>query len=159
VQFDLTQFGEEAKDPVPMKDKGWQEALQAVYPLKINRFAIRNGDLPYIDKGPFRPLHSTQLNFTAENIRNVRSEKGSYPSPITADGVVFDRGKITLNGHADFLAEPHVTVKADVQLENIALDYFKPITERYHISAHKRPPRHRERGMPSNGGTCSRLRT
>lgn len=137
VQFDLTQFGQEAKDPVPMKDKGWQEALEAVYPLKINRFAIRNGDLTYIDKGPFRPLRITKLNFTAENIRNVRSERGSYPSPITADGVVFDKGKITLNGHADFLAEPHVTVNGEVQLENIALDYFKPITERYHISVRK----------------------
>jgi hypothetical protein len=134
VHFDLTQFSHEAKDPVPMKDKGWQEALEAVYPLKINRFAIRNGDLTYVDKGPFRPLHVSRLNFTAENIRNVRSEKGSYPSPITADGVVFDKGKITLNGRADFLAEPHIAVKADVVLENITLDYFKPISERYHLS-------------------------
>jgi len=137
VHFDLTQFSHEQKDPVPMKDKGWQDALEAIYPLKINRFAIREGDLTYIDKGPFRPLHISRLNFTAENIRNVRSEQGSYPSPITAEGVVFDSGKLKLNGDADFLAEPHVTVKADVQLDNITLDYFKPIAERYHMSVRK----------------------
>lgn len=137
VHFDLTQFSQEAKDPVPMKDKGWQEALEAVYPLKINRFAIRNGDLTYVDKGPFKPLHVTHLNFTAENIRNVRSEKRSYPSPISADGVVFGKGKIKLDGHADFLAEPHVALKVDAALENITLEYFKPITERYHMSVRR----------------------
>ena len=137
VRFDLTQFSHEAKDPVPMKDKGWQEALESIYPLKINRFAIRNGDLTYVDKGPFQPLHVTRLNFTAENIRNVHSEKGTYPSPIEADGVVFDKGKAKVTGQADFLAEPHIALKADIHLEDIGLDYFKPITEKYHIAVRK----------------------
>jgi hypothetical protein len=64
IHFDLTQFVQEAKDPMPMKDKGWQEALQAAYPLKIDRFAIRNGDLTYVDKGPFKPLHVTKPNLS-----------------------------------------------------------------------------------------------
>ena len=45
VHFDLRQFLQEAKDATPVKDKGWQDALEAAYPLKINRFAVRNGDL------------------------------------------------------------------------------------------------------------------
>jgi Domain of Unknown Function (DUF748) len=134
VHLDLRQFRQEAKDEVSVKEKGWQEALQAIYPLKINRFVIRNGDLTYTDEGPFRPLRITQLNFLAENIRNVESEKGTYPSPVEAEGVVFETGKIGLRGNADFLAEPHITVKADAELERIALDYFKPIAERYHVS-------------------------
>ncbi len=137
VHVDLKQFRQEAKDPVPMKDKGWQQALEAVYPLKINRFAIRNGDLTYVDPGPFRPLHVTRLNFTAEDIRNVRSEKGTYPSPVEADGVIFDSGRAKITGRADFLAEPHVAFKADVDLENIGLDYFRPITEKYHMVVRK----------------------
>ena len=87
-----------------MKDKGWQDALQAAYPLKIDRFAIRNGDLTYVDKGPFKPLHITKLNFTTENIRNVKSEKGVYPSPVELEGIVFDKGSAKFKGHADFLA-------------------------------------------------------
>jgi Domain of Unknown Function (DUF748) len=137
IHFDLGQFTQEAKDDVPMRDKGWQDALEAIYPLKINRFTIHDGDLTYIDKGPFKPLRVTRLNFVAENIRNVESAAGTYPSPVHAEGVVFERGKVTLNGAADFLAEPHVAVKADVQLEQIALDYFRPIAERYKFSVRK----------------------
>ncbi|HYY25063.1 MAG TPA: DUF748 domain-containing protein [Candidatus Udaeobacter sp.] len=137
LRIDLTQFTQEAKDPTPIKDKGWQDAVQAIYPLKINRFAISNADVTYIDKGPFKPLHLTKLNFVTENIRNVQSAKGTYPSPVQAEGMVFDSGKIKLDGNADFLAEPHIAFKAQLQLDNITLDYFKPITERYHLSVRK----------------------
>jgi hypothetical protein len=137
VVFDLRQFSQEAKDAVPVKEKGWQEALQAVYPLKINRFTIRNGDLTYIDKGPFKPLRITQLQFVAENIRNVESAKGTYPSPVEVEGIVFDKGKIGIKGDADFFAEPHVAFKADVALTDIGLDYFRPIAERYQLSVRR----------------------
>jgi hypothetical protein len=137
VHFDLRQFVQEAKDPTPVEEKGWQEALYVIYPLKIDRFAIRNGDLTYVDKGPFKPLHVTKLNFVSENIRNVKSEKGVYPSPVYLEGVVFDQGKAKLEGHADFLAQPHLALKADLELDQIVLDYFKPITERYQFSVRK----------------------
>jgi hypothetical protein len=75
-------FDSSPKDPTQTKDKSWQDALEAAYPLKIDRFAIRNGDLTYVDKGPFKPLHVTKLNFNTENIRNVKSGKGVYPSPV-----------------------------------------------------------------------------
>ena len=134
IRFDLRQFVQESKDPTPMKDKGWQDALQAAYPLKIDRFAIRNGDLTYVDKGPFKPLHVTKLNFITENIRNVKSEKGVYPSPVYLEGVVFEKGSAKFKGHADFLAKPHIALKGDFELEQIALNYFKPIAERYQLA-------------------------
>jgi hypothetical protein len=134
IHFDLRQFVQETKDPTPMKEKGWQDALQAAYPLKIDRFAIRNGDLTYVDKGPFKPLHVTKLNFTTENIRNVKSDKGVYPSPVDLEGVVFDKGSAKFEGHADFLAKPHIALKGDLELDQITLDYFKPIAERYQFS-------------------------
>jgi hypothetical protein len=134
IHFDLRQFSQEAKDPTPMKEKGWQDALQAAYPLKIDRFAIRNGELTYVDKGPFKPLHVTKLNFTTENIRNVESEKGVYPSPVYLEGVVFDKGRAKFESYADFLAKPHIALKGDFELDQIALDYFKPIAERYKFS-------------------------
>ena len=73
----------------------------------------------------------------AENIRNVESEEGTYPSPVQAEAVVFDTGKVRLTGHADFLAEPHVTVKGEFDVNKIILDYFRPITERYNLSVRK----------------------
>jgi hypothetical protein len=137
VRFDLTQFSQEARDETPIKERGWQDAVKAIYPLKINQFVIRNADVTYIDKGPFRPLRITQLNFLAENIINVESEEGTYPSPVQVEGVVFDAGKLRLKGNVDFLAEPHVALKGDFQLDQITLEYFKPISERYGLSVRK----------------------
>lgn len=137
VRFDLTQFREEDRDDTPIKEKGWQHAVKAIYPLKINRFVIRNADVTYIDKGPFKPLRITKLNLLAENIRNVESEAGTYPSPVHVEGVVFETGKIRLDGNADFLAEPHMALKGDLQVDQITLDYFRPITERYDFSVRK----------------------
>jgi len=37
VHFDLRQFTQEAKDEVPIKDKEWQEAVEAIYPFVGNR--------------------------------------------------------------------------------------------------------------------------
>jgi hypothetical protein len=98
---------------------------------------IRNADVTYIDKGPFKPLRITNLNLLAENILNVESEPGTYPSPVQVEGVVFETGKIRLDGNADFLAEPHMAVKGDLQIDRVTLDYFKPITERYDFSVRK----------------------
>jgi Domain of Unknown Function (DUF748) len=137
IRFDLSQFSQEARDETPIKEKGWQDAVQAIYPLKINRFVIRNGDVSYIDKGPFPPLRITQLNFIAENIRNVQSEEGTYPSPVELEAVVFDAGRLKLKAEADFLAEPHVAFKGDFQVEKVALNYFRPVTERYNFSVRK----------------------
>ena len=122
----------EYDDKVPMKDRGWQQALEEISPLKINRFRIRNGALTYVDEGPFRPLELKQISLTAENIRNVRSDPDVYPSPVLIQAVVFDKGRLRAEGHADFLAEPHVTFKSEaLSLEDIDLAYFKPIVERY----------------------------
>lgn len=134
VYFNLAHFRAEQTDPTPLEQKGWQEALEAVYPFKINEFRIVNGDVTYEDRGSFEPLHITRVNFQANNIRNIRSRTHSYPSPVHLDAVVFGTGSVALDGHADFLAEPHVGAKANVKVEGVPLDYLKPITERYNVA-------------------------
>ncbi len=76
----------------------------------------------------------SRLSPTAENIRNIKSEERSYPSDIHVEGVVFDAGRLWLDGHANFLAERHAGLQAALRLEQIELDYFKPITNRYNLS-------------------------
>lgn len=134
LNINLKQARTEIEDKTPIKDRGWQQALQAIYPLKINHFAINNGELTYIDQGPFRPLELTAVNLYAENIRNVSSAEGVYPSPVRAEATVFQRGKLRLSGDADFLAEPHVSFKTDLALQDIGLDYFAPLLERRNFS-------------------------
>ena len=129
------QAKKELDDKVPMKERGWQQALEEIYPLKINRFVIRNGALTYVDDGPFRPLELTGISLLAENIRNVRSDPNVYPSPVQIEAAVFGKGKLRAEGHADLLAEPHATFKSEtIALENVDLAYFKPIVERYNIT-------------------------
>jgi hypothetical protein len=127
------QAKKEIEDDTPIKERGWQQALEEIYPLKINHFAIHQGELTYVDEGPFRPLELTEVNLFAENIRNVKSGEGVYPSPVHVDATVFHRGKLLLDGRADFLAEPDVSFKTELALENVALDYFEPLLKPYNL--------------------------
>ena len=137
LYVNLAHLRSEAADPEPVAKHGWQEAFQAIYPLKINRFTIVNGEATYVDDGPFEPLELRAINFEADNIRNIRSRERDYPSAVHLDAVIFKRGKVTIDGHADFLAEPHLGIKADVALDQIELDYFKPVTRRYNVAVNK----------------------
>jgi hypothetical protein len=137
VFLNLAQAGKEIADPTPVKDKGWQEALQAIYPLRINELRISRGDVTYTDRGPFKPLRVHDLEFRASNIRNVRSEEGAYPSPMSLEARVFGAGGLTATGWADFLAAPHAAFMADVKLDRVELDYLKPITNRFNVVVDK----------------------
>ncbi|HEY0513314.1 MAG TPA: DUF748 domain-containing protein [Thermoanaerobaculia bacterium] len=134
VHVNLPQLSAEAKDPVKMKDRGWQQAFEAIYPLKFNQIQVRDGDLVYIDTVPQRPLHVSHWNATASNIRNIRSRDGIYPSRIHTDGVVFDTGRAVLDGNADFLAEPYPGVHALYKVENVPLDRLRSIVSKANLT-------------------------
>lgn len=133
VHINRPQLQHEAADKVPLKDKGWQAALESIYPLQINRFRILDGDLTYIDDDPARPLHLSRLNLTAGNIRNIRSADHAYPSEIHLDGTIFDTGRVRLDGHANFLAQPHAGIDAEASLSQVDLGYFKSILARLNL--------------------------
>jgi hypothetical protein len=135
VHLDVRQVRTEAADRTPVEQRGWQEALEALtLDLKINRLRVRQGDVTYVDRGPFKPLHLGHLKIQADNIRNIRSAERTYPSDVQVEGVAFEQGQIWLDGHADFLATPYPGVEGSLWLERIALDYFRPLTNRYNVS-------------------------
>ncbi len=138
LYVNLKHLQAEVASDVPLKDRGWQDALEAVaLDLKIDKLTVRDGELTYVDAGPFKPLRLNRINANAENIRNIKSKDRVYPSDLHVEAVVFDSGKLWLDGHADFLAEPHAGIQAALKLEQIELDYFKPITNRYNLSVTK----------------------
>jgi hypothetical protein len=132
--INLNQFQTEREDRTPLEDRGWQQAVQEIYPLKINEFVIANGELTYVDRGELRPLQLRQVNFWAANILNIRSAADQYPSPFRIDALVFEAGKVALHGQANFLAEPHVTFVANLNCDQLDLGYLQPIVERYQFS-------------------------
>jgi len=126
LRINLAQLRSERVDKVSFSKKGWQDAVQSLYPFKINRFTIRGGSLSYIDTDPRRPLRLDHWYFTADNIRNTRSTGETNPSPIQAEAIVFDVGKASVTGRANFLAKPFASVAADYHLENVPLSQFEP---------------------------------
>jgi hypothetical protein len=132
--INLPQIRAEAASRVKFRDRGWQEALAEIYPFKINRLRVRDGTFTYIDKDPDRPLRLSGLDLEANNIRNVISPGKVYPSTFRMKTAVFGAGKGTLEGKADFLAEPHLGFNARIVLENVPLDYFKPVISRANLS-------------------------
>jgi hypothetical protein len=126
VHIDQTQLVAEKKSSVPLRQKGWQDALAAVYPFKINRFTIENGDVVYIQDAVNPPLHLANLNFTSDNIRNIHAPNNVYPSRFHANLVIFGSGRATIDGHANFLEEPFPGARAQYTIANVPLSAFDP---------------------------------
>jgi len=132
-----TQAKEEAQDDQAMQDRGWQDAVLAVYPFKIDVFRLNDADITYVDNPKSKPLHLSHLNLLAENIRNVHSKERTYPSTVHLDSNVFDSGSLTMDGAADFLSEPHLGLNIDITLKQIHLDDVVPVTGRYNVQLRK----------------------
>ena len=127
AHLDLAQAEAEARDETPVEDRGWQDAVLALYPLKVNVLRIRDGSITYRDRGQFKPLELTDLQVRAGNIRNVVSAKRSYPSTLRLDARLLRTARLGIRGHANFLAEPFAGVRAAVHLARLPLEYLDPL--------------------------------
>jgi hypothetical protein len=125
---------EEAGSDVSAKDRGWQDAIESVYPFKINQIRIADAEVMYLDEAkPEQPVRIRQMNVYASNIRNVHSADQLYPSDFSLDAILFESGKVRLRGRADFLAEPYAAVNADIVMDGVALGALIPVTARYNV--------------------------
>jgi len=134
IRIDQRQLKSEAASPVPLKKQGWQQAVEAIYPLKINVLTIHDGKVYYIDEDPKKPLYLSRLNLKAENIRNVRLPDKVYPSSFHLETAIFDTGRGVIDGKANFLAVPYPGFNARLTLEKVPLDNFKPLVARTNLS-------------------------
>jgi hypothetical protein len=137
LHIDRRQFEAEAADSKDLGDKGWQEAVEAIYPLKINRFGVINGSITYIDSDPQKPVKLDGVRIEAENIRNVRSPDDVYPSTLRLDASLFETGTVTIDGKANFLAEPQAAFDVDVALANLPLVSLDPVSDNVNIEIRK----------------------
>jgi Domain of Unknown Function (DUF748) len=133
IHIDEAQFSTERHSKVPLRERGWQDALQSVYPFKINRFAITNGDITYVDKPGAKPLHLTQLRFISDNIRNIHEPDNVYPSRFRARTVVFDKGRLELEGRANFLMKPFPGMMMHYILTRAPLGAVSPASQHINL--------------------------
>jgi hypothetical protein len=134
ININLQQLRSEAASTVPLKERGWQQAVEAIYPLKINSLKINDAKVTYIDQDPKRPLILSHLNLRATNIRNIHQPDQVYPSSFHLDSAVFDTGRATVDGDANFLARPYPGIKARIKLDKISIDYFNPMVARSNLT-------------------------
>lgn len=137
VRIDTRQFQAEKTSKTPVRQEGWQEALENIYPFKINRFRISDGNLTYIDANdPQHPLRLEQLSFTADNIRNIHYQANQYPSPIHAKTKVFGQGWLAIDGKANFLEDPFPGVRVSYRAGNIPLNAVTPAAMNVNLVLH-----------------------
>jgi hypothetical protein len=134
VHIDRTQFVSERNSNVPLRQKGWEGALEAAYPFKINRFTVEDGDVVYIQDSGTPSLHLAKLNFTADNIRNIHAPDTVYPSRFHANLLIFGTGRATVDGHANFLEEPFPGARARYTVANVPMSGFDPAIRQINIS-------------------------
>jgi uncharacterized membrane protein YagU involved in acid resistance len=134
VHVNRTQLVSEKNSRVPMKQEGWQDALEAAYPFKVNRFTIDEGDVVYIQDAVNPPLHLAKLNFTTDNIRNIHAPNNVYPSKVHANLVIFGTGRATIDGHANYLEEPFPGARTQFTIENVPLSSFDPEIRQINIA-------------------------
>ncbi len=132
----LDQAAQEAQDPVHLTDRGWQDAVQAVYPLKIDTLRVIDGDVSYYDVGNVPPLKLEHVYLRASNIRNVRSTAGQYPSPIELSSSVLG-GTLTASGNADFFAKPSPAIATRFDLSDANLVPLAPMARGYDLTISK----------------------
>ncbi len=136
ININLQQLRSEAASKVPLKDLGWQQAVEDIYPLKINTLKINDASITYIDQDPKKPLVLSHLNLQATNIRNLHLPDKVYPSSFHLDTAIFGTGHGSIDGAANFLAEPYPGVKGRLVLEKVPVEYLSTVTSRSNLTIH-----------------------
>lgn len=134
AHIDLAQLRAEAADPRPLSQIGWQEAIANVTPIEINEIRVVGGEVTYRDVPSAKPIQIEALNARASNIRNVRSERGTYPSPIHLEARLLGPAVIEIDGAANFLAEPHAEGRADFALKDAPLERLAPAAKHFGLA-------------------------
>lgn len=106
----------------------WTQVLTDLVPLEINHFKVHDGKLAFVQlsSDPNIDLSINQLELTATNLRNVVEKGRTLPSSITATGVSFGGGKVSLKGNLNVIKEiPDMDIALSIKDANVtALNAF-----------------------------------
>ncbi len=134
IHANLAQLAEEAGSAVGLQDRGWQQAVEAIFPIKLDRVQVEDGSVSYLPGGEGgKPIQLTGIFMVARNVRNVAVDKGTYPSPVSLRAVVFGTGALSFDGAADFLREPHAAGLGELRLAKVSLDRLDPIAREFQV--------------------------
>ncbi|MEO6316663.1 MAG: DUF748 domain-containing protein [Chitinophagaceae bacterium] len=101
----------------------FRKILKDFMPLKLNRFAINNGELHYADNGrkPRVDISLKKIQLTAENLENVADSGKLLPSTVVATAAAYE-GTLNLNMKLNPLANAATfDLNADIKNVNLVL--------------------------------------
>ncbi len=114
------------------EDGNWLETLDALIPIKINSFEIKNGKIKYQDLSatPKVNIEILDLYGTATNLSTVLDEDKKLPSRIEATANTSGNGGLTLEMDLNMLKEiPDFDL--DLSAEHVELPFLNDFTEAY----------------------------
>lgn len=85
----------------------WTKALTEIVPIDINHFEVHNGKVAFVQlqADPDIDLYINNIGLTADNLRNVKAQGRTLPSPFHATGITFGNGQMTLDGNLNLIKE------------------------------------------------------
>lgn len=115
-------------DKVKEDSTSFTELLEDLMPLKVNRFAVKNGLVQYVDEHstPKVDVTMTNMNIVAMNLRNAYDSSAVLPASITANAELYD-GTLDFNMKLNPLAEnPTFDLNAELKNTNLVKlnDFF-----------------------------------
>ncbi len=120
----------EAASDTEMDD--WTEAITDIVPVSINRLAITNGKLAFVQvvPDPSIDLHIYDLNGEATNLQNVIDKNIKLPSAFKIDGKSIGEGDLNIDGKLNLLKViPDMDIS--VSLENADITSMNEFFEEY----------------------------
>ena len=106
----------------------WTKALTDIVPIDINHFEVHNGKISFVElqADPNIDLNISKLELYADNLRNVKSDRRTLPSPIHATAVTFGNGNMKLDGNINLIKEiPDMDLQFALENSNVtALNDF-----------------------------------
>jgi hypothetical protein len=80
------------------KDERWDKMLQSLFPFKLNRVEISNGEIHFQNPAATPPvdIYTSKIFATATNLTNSRDSKQKLPSGVTARASTLGGGEANL---------------------------------------------------------------
>ena len=113
-------------------DVDWTETIKDLMPLQINRFAIINGNIHYLDYGtdPKVDLYLNNLNAEATNLNNAEDIEKDLPSHLVITAVSIGNGNLNVTADLNILKQiPDMDI--DFKFENADLPAFNDFLKSY----------------------------
>lgn len=114
------------------EDVDWTEPIKELIPLKVNLFAIENGEIHFRDFStkPEVDLYLTNISARATNLTNVEDSTVALPSNLDFRANVLKQGTMSINGGLNVLL-PIPEMDLEAKIENVSLPDLNNFTKTY----------------------------